>query len=55
MRFHPPATGDVGRTVADIARIRADVGWAPQTTLEEGLTSQLAWAAAPLGELVSAP
>lgn len=54
MRFHPSATGDVSRTVADTARIRADVGWEPQTTLEEGLTSQLAWAAAPLGDLVSA-
>jgi nucleoside-diphosphate-sugar epimerase len=46
MRFHPPATGDVRRTAADTTRIRADVGWAPQTTLEEGLASQLAWAAA---------
>src|SRR5258706_14944339 len=32
MRLHPSATGDVSRTVADTARIRADVGWAPQTT-----------------------
>jgi nucleoside-diphosphate-sugar epimerase len=53
VRFHPPATGDVRRTVADSTRIRADVGWVPQTTLEEGLTSQLAWAAAPPGDLVS--
>jgi nucleoside-diphosphate-sugar epimerase len=37
------AAGDVRRTAADTSRIRADLGWSPQTPLEEGLISQLAW------------
>ena len=48
VRFGSPAAGDVQRTVADTSRIFHDIGWAPQTTLEEGLTSQLAWAASPV-------
>src|SRR6185312_1980976 len=40
--------GDVRRTAADTSRIRADVGWTPQTSLEDGLTSQLASAASPV-------
>jgi UDP-glucose 4-epimerase len=47
VRFRTGARGDVRRTVADTARIRVDVGWQPQTSLEEGLTSQLACVAAP--------
>ena len=46
-RYVPGAAGDVRRTVADTSRIRDEVGWAPQTSLEEGLTSQLASAACP--------
>jgi UDP-glucuronate 4-epimerase len=37
------AAGDVHRTAADTSRIRADLGWSPQTALEDGLISQLAW------------
>lgn len=37
------ATGDVRRTAADTRRIRDEVGWEPRTSLEDGLTSQLAW------------
>jgi nucleoside-diphosphate-sugar epimerase len=37
------AAGDVKRTSADTSRIRADLGWSPQTPLEDGLISQLAW------------
>jgi UDP-glucuronate 4-epimerase len=48
VRFGAPAAGDVQRTVADTTRIFRDIGWAPQTTLEDGLTSQLAWAASPV-------
>jgi UDP-glucuronate 4-epimerase len=40
-------TGDVRRTAADTSRILADVGWQPQTRLEEGLTAHLSWAASP--------
>jgi nucleoside-diphosphate-sugar epimerase len=46
LSFEPAAAGDVRRTAADTARIRAELGWAPATGLEEGLAAQLAWAAA---------
>ena len=36
--------GDVRRTSADTSRIRADVGWVPETTLEDGLRAHLQWA-----------
>ena len=39
----PPAPGDPLRTYADTRRIRADLGWQPQTTLPEGLEAQIAW------------
>jgi len=44
----PGAAGDVRRTAADTSLIRAQVGWTPQTSLEDGLTSQLASAASPV-------
>jgi UDP-glucuronate 4-epimerase len=50
VRFEAPATGDVRRTAADTSRIRNDVGWTPQTPLEEGLRAQLTWAGALVGE-----
>ena len=34
------AAGDVRRTAADTTRIRADVGWTPQTALADGLAAQ---------------
>lgn len=37
------ATGDVRRTAGDCSRIRGEVGWTAETSLEDGLTSQLAW------------
>jgi len=39
------ATGDVRRTKADVAKARADLGWSPQTALEEGMEAQWRWAA----------
>jgi nucleoside-diphosphate-sugar epimerase len=42
--------GDVRRTAADTERIRTDTGWAPSTSIEEGLRAQLAWAALPAQE-----
>jgi nucleoside-diphosphate-sugar epimerase len=47
VRYKASAPGDVRRTAADTSRIRRDVGWTPQTSLEEGLTSQLASAVSP--------
>jgi len=38
-----PAPGDPLRTCADTRRIRAGLGWQPQTTLAEGLEAQIAW------------
>jgi UDP-glucuronate 4-epimerase len=42
--FTQTATGDVLRTAADTSRIRDGIGWSPQTGLEDGIISQLAWA-----------
>jgi len=47
VRYRSAAAGDVRRIAADTSRILADVGWQPQTRLEEGLTAQLSWAASP--------
>ncbi|MGH3050316.1 MAG: NAD-dependent epimerase/dehydratase family protein, partial [Gaiellaceae bacterium] len=38
------AKGDVPRTKADVSRIAAELGWAPTTSLEDGLTAMWAWA-----------
>jgi nucleoside-diphosphate-sugar epimerase len=38
--------GDQRRTKADTTRIRAELGWEPRTTLEEGLRAQWEWATA---------
>jgi UDP-glucuronate 4-epimerase len=38
------ATGDVRRTKADVARIRAALGWEPRTGLADGLTRMWSWA-----------
>jgi UDP-glucuronate 4-epimerase len=47
VRFGDPAAGDVRRTAADTTRIRDDVGWEPQTSLEDGLASQLGCVTSP--------
>jgi UDP-glucuronate 4-epimerase len=47
VRFTGSAVGDVQRTAADTTRILDEVGWWPQTALEDGLTAHLAWAASP--------
>ena len=41
----PAQRGDVRRTGADTALARHVLGWAPTTTLAEGLAAQFAWAA----------
>jgi nucleoside-diphosphate-sugar epimerase len=38
--------GDAARTAADTTRIRAVLGWTPQTPFEDGLAAQWRWAAA---------
>jgi nucleoside-diphosphate-sugar epimerase len=44
VRRHPAVAGDQKRTKADTTRIRGELGWEPQVTLEEGLTRQWQWA-----------
>jgi UDP-glucuronate 4-epimerase len=39
----PVPLGDVDATFADIARAKAELGWAPTIPLERGLTTVLAW------------
>jgi UDP-glucuronate 4-epimerase len=43
----PAALGDVRRSAADIRRARADLGWRPQVSLQEGLARQLEWTTRP--------
>lgn len=40
---HATAPGDVSRTAADIGAITRELGWAPRTSLRDGLAAQLAW------------
>jgi UDP-glucuronate 4-epimerase len=41
---HPPVPGDQRRTNADTTRIRAELGWVPRASLEDGLRAQWEWA-----------
>jgi nucleoside-diphosphate-sugar epimerase len=40
------AQGDVSRTKADVSRIRAALGWQPETPLRDGLAAMWSWASA---------
>ena len=42
VRYEPAAVGDVRRTAADTSLLRSELGWTPETELEEGLAVQLA-------------
>ena len=42
------AVGDVHRTAGDTTRIHRDLGWAPSTTLSEGLAAQIGWLQDPM-------
>jgi UDP-glucuronate 4-epimerase len=44
-RRRRPVPGDPQRTCADTRRIRAGLGWEPQTALAKGLEAQIAWQA----------
>jgi UDP-glucuronate 4-epimerase len=44
VRRHSSVPGDQKRTKADTTRIRSELGWEPQVSLEEGLTRQWSWA-----------
>jgi len=47
------AAGDQRRTKADTARILAELGWAPRTSLEQGLRAQWDWASREAAEIES--
>jgi nucleoside-diphosphate-sugar epimerase len=42
---HAAAVGDVSRTRADVTKAEAELGWAPTTSLGDGLRAQWAWVA----------
>jgi nucleoside-diphosphate-sugar epimerase len=42
-----PALGDVARTHAAVGAARSVLGWAPRTTLREGIAAQAAWQVPP--------
>jgi nucleoside-diphosphate-sugar epimerase len=45
VRREPPQKGDMRDTYADTSRARADLGFAPSTSLEEGLAAEYEWLA----------
>jgi len=47
----PAVPGDQRRTNADTTRMRAELGWEPRVTLEDGLRAQWQWAAGRVGAL----
>ncbi len=49
LREHQPVPGDQRRTNADTTRLRSELGWAPQTSLEDGLRAQWEWVSARVG------
>jgi UDP-glucuronate 4-epimerase len=49
VRRLPPVPGDQRRTNADTSRIRRELGWRPEVSLEEGLEAQWSWAVGRVG------
>jgi nucleoside-diphosphate-sugar epimerase len=46
VRYGPPQTGDMHRTMADTTRIERELGWHATTPLREGLADHWRWASA---------
>jgi nucleoside-diphosphate-sugar epimerase len=51
----PRRAGDQQHTMADIARMRRDFGFAPRTPLRQGLAAQIAWQRAQFESEVMVP
>ena len=51
LREAPAVPGDQRRTRADTTRIRGELGWEPQVSLEDGLSAQWEWASARVARL----
>ena len=49
VRRDPPVPGDQRRTNADTTRIRRELGWKPEVSLEDGLEAQWSWAVGRVG------
>ena len=49
VRRDPPVPGDQRRTNADTTRIRRELGWRPEVSLEDGLEAQWSWAVGRVG------
>jgi UDP-glucose 4-epimerase len=45
LRLGPPRTGDILRSVADISKARKELGFAPKTSLDQGLSATVEWLA----------
>jgi UDP-glucose 4-epimerase len=43
LRFEPPRRGDIARSVADIERAKTELGFAPRTSLHQGLSATVDW------------
>jgi nucleoside-diphosphate-sugar epimerase len=46
LREQPPVPGDQRRSRADTTRIREQLGWEPEVSLQDGLSAQWEWASA---------
>jgi UDP-glucose 4-epimerase len=52
VRYEDRAKGDVSHTYADISLARGELGYAPKTTVEEGLAMEAEWLQATLKRLI---
>ncbi|MBL8764889.1 MAG: SDR family NAD(P)-dependent oxidoreductase [Phycisphaerae bacterium] len=41
--FQAPRAGDVRHSVADVARLRSELGWSPRETVKQGMERTLEW------------
>jgi nucleoside-diphosphate-sugar epimerase len=52
VRYEDRAKGDVSHTYADIRLARGELGYAPKTTVEEGLALEAEWLQATLKRMI---